>query len=117
MEGRTKEVIDRFENVFQTHDPTDLADIIADECVLENTGPAPDGATYKGYSDCRAFWASIASNPNMNFDEEHIDILGDRAIIQWRLRWGKSTDESVRGVNIMRVRNGKIVEALGYVKA
>jgi hypothetical protein len=52
----------------------------------------------------------------MRFEEEHIDILGDRAIITWRLIWGESTQQSVRGVNIMRVRQGKIVEALGYVK-
>ena len=40
----------------------------------------------------------------------------DRAIIRWRYRWGEGADESVRGVNLMRVKDGLIVEAMGYVK-
>jgi hypothetical protein len=40
--------------------------------------------------------------------------MGDRAIIRWRLWRG---DTSQRGVNLMRVRDGLIVEAMGYVKA
>jgi ketosteroid isomerase-like protein len=113
----TKEIIDRFEHAFQTHDPNDFANIIAEDCVLENTGPAPDGARYEGRDACVKFWTSVAANKSMRFDEENIDILGDRAIIRWRLVWGNSNAESVRGVNIMRVRDGKITEALGYVKA
>jgi len=113
----TKEVIDRFEHAFQTHDSRGLIDIISDDCILENTGPAPDGARYIGGDACIKFWTDVVDNRNMYFDEENIDILGDRAIIRWRLVWGDSNAESVRGVNIMRVRDGKIVEALGYVKA
>ncbi len=113
----TKEVIDRFEHAFQTHDPSDFVNIISEDCVLENTGPAPDGARYEGRDACVKFWTSVAANKDMHFDEENIDILGDRAIIRWRLVWGDSKADSVRGVNIMRVHDGKIVEALGYVKA
>lgn len=116
MELQTKKIIDRFENAFQTHDPSELPSIIADDCVLENTGPAPDGARYEGHEACVRFWSDVASNSQMHFDEEQIDILGDRAIIRWRLVWGNGKNESVRGVNIMRVKEGKIVEALGYVK-
>lgn len=117
MEGQTKIIIDRYRNAFASHDPSDLANVIAEDCVLENTGPAPDGATYRGHDACLEFWRGIASNKDLVFDEEHVDILGDRAIIRWRLKWGEDKTESVRGVNIMRVKNGKIVEALGYVKA
>jgi ketosteroid isomerase-like protein len=113
----TTEVIRRFEDAFQSHDPSDLLAVIADNCRLENTGPAPDGAIYQGQKQCVDFWSSIASNPGMRFDEEKIDILGDRAIITWRLTWGQGKSQSVRGVNIMRVYDGKIVEALGYVKS
>ncbi len=117
MDKQTKGVIDRFEAAFQTHDPSGLKDIIANGCVLENTGPAPDGATYKGHDACLKFWSGLANNKSMHFDEEQIDILGDRAIIRWRLTWGPGSSQSVRGVNIMRVKDGKIVEAMGYVKA
>jgi NAD(P)-dependent dehydrogenase (short-subunit alcohol dehydrogenase family) len=47
---------------------------------------------------------------------EEISAMGDRGIIRWQLRWSEREGDRVRGVNIMRVRDGKIVEALGYVK-
>jgi len=40
--------------------------------------------------------------------------MGDRAVIRWRFNFGRG--ESVRGVNLMHVRDGRIVEALGYAK-
>jgi len=42
--------------------------------------------------------------------------LEDHALIFWRYRWGEAPADSVRGVNIMRVTGGQIVEARGYVK-
>ncbi len=48
----------------------------------------------------------------MQFAVEHVDVDGDRAVIRWRL----TGPETYRGVNLMRVRDGKIVEALGYGK-
>jgi hypothetical protein len=41
--------------------------------------------------------------------------MGDRAIIRWRFNFGDGG--SVRGANLMRVRDGQIVEALGYLKS
>jgi ketosteroid isomerase-like protein len=117
MQLTTDEVIRKFNDAFLAHDGTVLSEIVADDCVLENTGPAPDGATYKGHAACVEFWTGIATNKGMWFETENVDILGDRAIITWRLAWGNEKSDSVRGVNIMRVHDGKIVEALGYVKA
>lgn len=117
MTKTTKEIIDEFENAFQTHDASVFAQIVGDDCVLENTGPAPDGARYVGHDACVKFWSSIATDPNIRFDEENIDVYGERAIIRWRLFWGKDAKQSVRGVNIMRVHEGRIVEGLGYMKA
>lgn len=117
MNEQTRTIIERFDRAFRTHEPDDLVDIIGKDCVLENTGPAPDGATYKGYDACLKFWQDIAATKDLNFDTEGIDIIEDRGIIRWRLNWGEAKDQSVRGVNIMRVKDGKVVEALGYVKA
>jgi hypothetical protein len=44
-------------------------------------------------------------------------VSGDRATIRWRYRFGESEESSVRAVTLMHVRDEKIVEALGYVKA
>ena len=112
----TREIIDRFNNAFRKHRPEDLDDLIGESCVLENTAPAPDGARYEGREACLAFWKGIASSADLVFEPEEIWASGDRGIIRWQLRWSENDADRVRGVNIMRLRDGKIVEGLGYVK-
>ncbi len=63
-----------------------------------------------------SLWTRIATAPEMRFDVEDVDVAGERATIRWRLFWGAREEDSVRGVNLMRVRDGQITEALGYVK-
>ncbi|MBB4015826.1 hypothetical protein GGR16_000832 [Chelatococcus caeni] len=111
-----RKVIERFHRAFQAHRPEDLDDLIGEGCVLENTTPAPDGARYEGREACLAFWKGIASSPNLVFEDEEIWVSGDRGIIRWQLRWSEREADRIRGVNIMRVLGGKIVEGLGYVK-
>ena len=48
---------------------------------------------------------------------EDIVAIDEHAIIRWRYRFGPGLSQSVRGVNVMRVRDGLIIEALGYVKS
>lgn len=116
-DGKTiREIVSRFHNAFEKHRPEDLDELIGEECVLENTAPAPDGARYEGRRACLDFWKGIASSANLVFEAEEIWTSEDRGIIRWRLRWSESEADRVRGVNIMRIRDGKIVEGLGYVK-
>jgi hypothetical protein len=112
----TRELMERFNRAFETHRPEDLDDLIGEGCILENTAPAPDGARYEGREACLDFWKGIASSANLVFKAEEIAAMGDRGIIRWQLRWSESDGDRVRGVNIMRVRDGKITEGLGYVK-
>jgi ketosteroid isomerase-like protein len=112
----TKEIVERFNRAFERHRPEDLDELIGEGCVLENTGPAPDGARYEGREACLTFWKGIASSANLVFEAEEIWAGADRGIIRWRLHWGEQQTDRVRGVNIMRVRDGKIVEGLGYLK-
>jgi ketosteroid isomerase-like protein len=112
----TTEVIRRYNDAFQRHDPTLLPDLIAPDCIIENTTPAPDGARLVGKKACLDLWSRLATSPGMHFDLEEVFVTGDRAVIRWRLRWGEGENDSVRGVNVMRVRDGLIVEALGYSK-
>jgi len=110
----TQAVIDRFNDVFQRHDPGALDQLVAADCVVENTHPAPDGARFTGRAECVALWTRIATDPAIAFDLEEVLVAGDRATIFWRLR-ARGAGE-VRGVNLMRVRDGQIIEARGYVK-
>jgi hypothetical protein len=38
-------------------------------------------------------------------------------VAPWVLRWGPGEGDWVRGVNLIRIRDGRITEARGYVKA
>ncbi len=115
-EDDTAELMRRFNDVFQRHDPSALPDLVAHDCVIENTTPAPNGARHVGRDACIATWTAIATAPGTFFDLEEIFVAGERAIIRWRFWQGPGEENSVRGVNLMRVRAGKIVEAMGYIK-
>ena len=117
MNKATEALMHRFNDAFMRHDPRLLDDIIAEDCILENTTPAPNGSRHVGRAACIELWTGIASNLEGNFECEKIIPLGERAIILWRYRWGPSEADSVRGVELVLVRDGKIVEALGYVKS
>ena len=116
MSSNSRKIVERFHDAFEAHRPEHLDDLIGEDCVLENTAPAPDGARYDGREACLDFWKGIASSANLVFEKEEIWASEDRGIVRWKLRWGKNETDWVRGVNIMRVREGKIIEGLGYVK-
>ena len=111
----TSEIMRRFNQAFLEHEPAILKDVIAPDCVMESIQPAPDGTRYEGYDACLAFWQALAADGTTFFEVEDTVAIGDRAIIPWRFNFGDGG--SVRGVNLMRVRDGQIVEALGYSKS
>jgi hypothetical protein len=113
METQTSLIVNRFNDAFQKHDPHGFSDITAENCVLET----PDGTRYEGRKACVAFWSAVASDRNIQFNEERIDILGERALIFWRLPLENGKAGYLRGVNIIHVRDGKIVETNGFVKS
>jgi ketosteroid isomerase-like protein len=109
----TDQVITQFNDAFQTRSPELLPELIADDCVMEGIGPAPDGERTEGYDACLRFWQDLIADATVSFDVEEIVVRDDRATIRWRLN---TPTESFRGVNLMHVEDGKIVEALGYAK-
>ncbi|PJI40231.1 nuclear transport factor 2 family protein [Ferrovibrio sp.] len=112
----TEAILHRFNQVFVTRDPSALQDLVAEDCVIENTQPAPDGSRHVGRVACIDLWSRIATDAGIRFETESITARGDRGEIRWRLFWGPDRATSVRGVNLMQVRDGRVVEAQGYVK-
>lgn len=115
--GTTREVLDQYNDAFRLHDPGLLEDLIADDCVIEDTGPAPDGLRREGGRACLARWSELAENHALEFTPEPAEVHGDLAVQPWVLQWGEGEQDRVRGLNLLRIRNGRIVEARGYVKA
>lgn len=115
--SRTSQVIDRFNQAFQRHDASLLEGLIAEDCVMESVEPAPDGTRVVGRAANLRLWRNLANNRDGAFVVEDVVVFGERANIRWRYRSGPGLSQSVRGVTLMRLRNGLIVEALAYSKS
>jgi cation diffusion facilitator family transporter len=114
----TAEAVERFNEAFNEHDVDAVMAAMTDDCVFENTSP-PNGQRYEGKAQVRTAWEEFfAASPHAHFDSEDVVIAGDRCIVQWRYTW-KNDDGStgsLRGVDVIRVRNGKVAEKFAYVK-
>jgi ketosteroid isomerase-like protein len=112
----TERTMQRFHEAFDRRDPEALVGLVAEDCIIENTNPAPDGSRHVGKAACLKVWQSLI-RPGAWFTREEVSAWGDRAIVRWRYHWGDGESQSIRGVNLMRVRDGQVVEAMGYVKS
>jgi ketosteroid isomerase-like protein len=110
----TLAAIARFNAAFDRHDVDGVMAAMTDDCVFENTGPAPDGERYEGAAAVRACWERFfGANPRARFVVEEQFAAGERAVVRWRYDWGAG---HVRGVDVFRVRDGRVAEKLSYVK-
>ena len=114
----TLEAIERFNDAFNRYDVDAVMAAMTDDCVFESTSP-PLGERHEGPQAVRAAWDDFfTSTPSAHFDSEDVIATGDRCVVQWRFPW-KNDDGStgtVRGVDVLRVRDGKVAEKFAYVK-
>jgi ketosteroid isomerase-like protein len=110
----TLATIERFNDAFNRHDVDAVMALMTDDVVFENTSPPPEGDRYEGQAAVRAFWKSFfTGSPRAHFVAEDTFAAGDRCTVRWHYSWG---DGSIRGVDVFRVRDGKVAEKLSYVK-
>ena len=111
-------LVQRFEVALNRRDAEALMAAMTEDCVFENTRPAPDGTRICGQAAVRRFWEEFFRNsPQARFESEEIIAAGDRCTVRWTYSWVKGGVAShVRGVDVFRVRDGRIAEKLSYVK-
>lgn len=93
--------------------------LMTEDCVFESTGPAPDGGRFEGQAAVREQWRKLFEDTtDPVFDAEETVVAGDRAVVRWRYSWTDADGGSghIRGVDVIRIRDGKIAEKLSYVK-
>lgn len=114
----TLATIDAFNAAFNTHDVAAIMALMTDDVIFENTSPFPDGTRYQGQEAVGAFWTELfTSTPSAYFAAEEIVGAGDRAVVRWRYSWTNAEGEGhIRGIDLFRVRDGKVAEKLSYVK-
>ena len=108
-----------FSAAFGSGDVDAIMSLMTDDCVFEATGPAPDGVRVVGADAVRAVWVDLFQNtPDARFAEEESFVAGDRAVLRWLFTWTNDDGGAghVRGVDVLRFRDGKVAEKLSYVK-
>ncbi len=112
-------VVLQFNEAFNRHDVASMMQLMSDDCVFENTAPAPDGTVYKGKEAVTQFWQDFfRESPQAHITIEEIFGLGLRCVMRWRYDWTDAAGNRghVRGVDIFRVKDVLICEKLSYVK-
>ncbi|MGH7500471.1 MAG: nuclear transport factor 2 family protein [Longimicrobiales bacterium] len=112
------EIVDRFNDAINRHDVDAIMMAMTDDCIFENTRPAPDGERFQGQQRVREFFVRFFErSPEARFMTEEILGNGDRCVVRWRYDWVRDGKAGhVRGVDVFRIRGGKIAEKLSYVK-
>lgn len=114
----TLAVISRFNDAFNRHDVDAIMAAMTEDCVFENTRPAPDGERVEGQARVRATWEEFfRRSPKAMFEVEEIVTAGERCVVRWSYHWLRDgVPGHVRGVDVFRVKDGRVAEKLSYVK-
>lgn len=102
-----------FTAAWDAHDLERTLALVTDDCVFESARPGAMGARVAGRAALRDAWKASFANPSGEFEVEDTIVAGDRVVQLWRF-----VDDArvVRGVDVLRVRDGLIAEKFGYVK-
>ena len=93
--------------------------MMTDDCIFENTFPAPNGTRYQGQTAVSKFWEEFfQSSPQAYIEIEEMFVRDDRGVQRWIYRWvdAQGVPGYVRGIDVFRFREGRIAEKLSYVK-
>jgi ketosteroid isomerase-like protein len=113
MASSPTEVVEAFGAAWAGHDLDAALALVSEDCVFDATGPAPDGVRHVGPDPIRKAWQAIFDDAGSTFEAEETFAAGDRVVQRWRYTWDGG---HVRGVDLFKVRDGKVSEKLSYVK-
>jgi ketosteroid isomerase-like protein len=115
----TATALSEFSAAFGSGDVDAIMALMTDDVVFESTGPAPDGQRVEGAEAVRAVWVQLfGETAGAQFTEEDSFADGDRGVLRWRFTWTEPDGAAghVRGVDVLRFRDGLVAEKLSYVK-
>jgi predicted SnoaL-like aldol condensation-catalyzing enzyme len=112
-------IVIAFNDAFNRHDVAGMMQFMSEDCVFENTDPAPDGTAYKGQEVVTRFWQDFfRASPQAHIEIEEIFGMGMHCVMRWRYEWVDTAGKKgyVRGVDVFKLKDGLICEKLSYVK-
>jgi ketosteroid isomerase-like protein len=111
--GSALDIVAAFGAAWAEHDLDAALALVTDDCVFDATGPSPDGERHVGRDAVRTAWQPIFDDESSHFDVEETFAADDRVVQRWQYHWDGG---HVRGVDVFRLRDGRITEKLAYVK-
>ncbi len=119
MTATTIKVSELFGEAINRRDLDAVMALIADDCVFENTSPPPDGERLEGRAAIRAFWENLfRGTRSVDFRTEDLLACADYCVARWTYHWANVADERghIRGIDVIRVQDGKVTANYSYVK-
>ena len=92
---------------------------MTDDCVFEATGRRPTASGTRVPRRSVGVWEEVfTTTRDARFTEEDLFVAGERGVLRWRFSWANEDGSPghVRGVDVLRLRDGKVCEKLSYVK-
>ncbi len=115
----TLAVVQQYNDAFNRHDVNAIMQLMTTDCVFENSFPAPNGEVYQGQTAVRGFWERFfVASPQAHFEFYDQFVSDDRAVVHYNYHWIDKYGRKghVQGVDILRLRGGKISEKRSFVK-
>jgi ketosteroid isomerase-like protein len=112
-------VVLAFNEALNRQDVEGMKQLLSDDCVFESADPAPDGAAYDGKEPIAQYWRDFFRKvPQAQIKIEDAYGFGDQCVKRWRYQGGDADaqTEQMRGVDIVKVKDGLICELFSYVK-
>jgi ketosteroid isomerase-like protein len=107
------DVVLAFNEAWNARDLEAVLALTSDDCTFESARPGVHGARLQGRAALREAWGPGFARGSGGLEVEDAFVAGDRVVQLWRTGEGH---DAVRGVDVLRVRDGAITEKLGYVK-
>ncbi len=116
--AETLNAVRKFNESFNNHDIDGIMAMMTDDCIFESTAPPPDGVRYAGQAAVRKYLEKFfRTSPDALLETEEIFADESRCVVRWIYR--KTMEGKpwhLRGIDLFRVRGGKIAEKFSYVK-
>lgn len=106
-------VVHAFNEAWDAHDLDATLALVTEDCVFESARTGVNGARIVGRDALRVAWAPSFARGGDPFVIEDSIAAADRVVQLWVFTDGERV---VRGVDVMRVRDGLVAEKFGYVK-
>ena len=112
-------VVLEFNEAFNRHDVPGMMKFMTEDCIFDNTDPAPDGSLFSGKEAVTKFWQNFfRESPSAHIEIEEIFGMGLHCVMRWKYTWVDAAGHEghVRGVDVYKMKENLISEKRSYVK-